>query len=74
MTSNSVDFFATLGRKPGPFNCKTFKSVWSDNNEVLSPSEIWNDAITDICVLTIGIYMKMPYFKVSCLKHVPCFR
>lgn len=54
MTSNAIDFFATLGRKPGQFSCKSFKSVWADDGTMLTPNEIWNDAITDIAVLTKG--------------------
>lgn len=55
MTSNVIDYFATLGKKPGAFSWKPYKSLWSDDdNAKLSAAELWNDAITDIAVVTQG--------------------
>jgi hypothetical protein len=54
MTSNVIDYFATLGKKPGAFSWKSYKSIWSDDNVKLSAAELWNDAITDIAVVTQG--------------------
>lgn len=52
-SSNVIDYFATLGRAPGPFVCKSFESVFveedgSSKKKFLSPNRLWNDAITDI--------------------------
>jgi hypothetical protein len=47
MTSNAIDYFATLGRKNGEFACKSF--------EKCDPSGIWMSAITDLDVFYEGI-------------------
>ena len=51
MASNVIDYFATLGRKT--LNCKSFESLWV-NDKLRSPSEIWNEAITDIAIVHEG--------------------
>lgn len=57
---DAIDYFAVLGKKNGPLNCKTFYNF----NGTL-PSEIWNDAITDVCVVNSGILFILifKYFK-----------
>lgn len=51
MASNVIDYFATLGRKT--LICKSFESLWV-NDKSRSPSEIWNEAITDIAIVHQG--------------------
>ena len=51
MASNVIDYFATLGRKT--LTCKSFESLWV-NDKLRSPSEIWNEAITDIAIVHQG--------------------
>jgi hypothetical protein len=51
MASNVIDYFSTLGRKS--LVCKSFESLWADD-KAKSPSEIWNEAITDIAVVHSG--------------------
>jgi hypothetical protein len=51
MASNVIDYFATLGRKA--LICKSFKSLWADDKAKI-PSEIWNEAITDIAIVHYG--------------------
>lgn len=51
MASNVIDYFATLGRKS--LICKSFESLWV-NDKLRSPSEIWNEAITDIAIVHQG--------------------
>lgn len=51
MASNVIDYFATLGRKS--LICKSFESLWV-NDKSRSPSEIWNEAITDIAIVHQG--------------------
>ncbi len=42
-----------LGRRPGPLSPKKYKGIWTEE-ENIDPSEIWNDAITDIAVIRPG--------------------
>lgn len=51
MASNVIDYFATLGRKS--LICKSFESLWT-NDKLRTPSEIWNEAITDIAIVHPG--------------------
>jgi hypothetical protein len=55
MSFNAVDYFATLGRKPGAFAPKPLPSIDPDRpHDVLTPAEVWNKAITDVAVLMEG--------------------
>lgn len=56
MTFNAIDYFATLGRKPGPFLCKSLRNVWREDDSLLRPTDIWNDAVTDIAIITEGFH------------------
>jgi len=49
MSSYAIDYFATLGRRPGELSCKSMPSATSEST--VPPSEIWLDAITDITVI-----------------------
>lgn len=49
MTSNAIEYFATLGKRPGSLSVKK-----TDPN--YSPTEIWNNAITDIAVVNEGLF------------------
>ena len=52
MTSNAIDYFATLGRVSGELR---YKAV---SNTGLSKNEIWNHAITDIEIVENGLYFR----------------
>lgn len=57
MSHNSIDYFATLGRKEGDLTCKCLLPIGvesDDQTHNIHPSEIWNDAITDIEVIYKG--------------------
>ena len=49
--SYSIDYFAVLGRKDGKLQCGNVKSSW-DESKQCHPSDVWNDAITDMVVVT----------------------
>ncbi len=71
-SSNAVDFFALLGRKPGPFVCKNLMSIGEDESTGKKthchPSQIWGDAITDIAYVHTGnLNTKVPMGRVICL-------
>jgi hypothetical protein len=49
--SFAIDYFTVLGRKDDKLQCENVKSLYEENK--LCPlSEVWNDAITDIAVVT----------------------
>lgn len=49
-TGNSIDYFATLGRKENALSLKKLKSFW-DESELVEASDVWSNAITDISVV-----------------------
>lgn len=50
--SHSIDFFAVVGRKEEEkLNCTKVSSLW-DENQKSSLVDVWNDAITDIALVT----------------------
>lgn len=51
MATNVIDYFSTIGKNK--LICKSFESLW-ENDKTKSPSEIWNDAITDIAIVHYG--------------------
>mmetsp|Transcript_393 Transcript_393/g.943 ORF Transcript_393/g.943 Transcript_393/m.943 type:complete len:105 (-) Transcript_393:17-331(-) len=54
MSHNSIDYFATLGRKEGTLTCKHLLPIGVDSDEQnvgVHPSEVWGDAITDIDII-----------------------
>lgn len=53
MSCHAIDYFATLSRSAGPLQCKNLPSATS--NSSVHPSEIWNDAITDMAVIYFGM-------------------
>jgi hypothetical protein len=57
MSQNSIDYFATLGRREGNLSCKNILPVGIDSDEqkdCVHPSQIWFDAITDIDIIYKG--------------------
>ena len=54
MSHNAIDYFATLGRAPGPFVCKSFPLTLDEDCEPLTGAQVWDEAITDIIVLGPG--------------------
>ena len=48
--SHCIDYFAVVG-KPGSLVCEEVRSSWEENKQC-SPCDVWNDAITDIAVVT----------------------
>ena len=52
MSCYAIDYFVSLSRKEGPLKCKDIPSA--TKNSAVHPSEIWNDAITDITVIYFG--------------------
>ena len=67
MSSYVIDYFATLGRKNGPLEYKNISHVF-DNGKEYHPSELWQNAITDISIIYAGNLLLVDYFK-----HVPFF-
>lgn len=58
MSHNSIDYFATLGRKEGELTCKRLLPIGVESDDQansIHPSEIWSDAITDIEVIYKGM-------------------
>jgi hypothetical protein len=53
MTS-CIDYFATLSRAPGPLKCKKLESDEGSGEFDMEPSELWNDAITDVTLIYEG--------------------
>lgn len=49
--SFSIDYFAVLGKKNGVLTSEKVRSLWDDSQQV-SLRDVWNDAITDIAVVT----------------------
>ena len=49
--SHAVEYFTTLGRSKS-LACKSFAK--SDSEKARSPSELWNDAITEIAIVHPG--------------------
>jgi hypothetical protein len=54
MSTSVVDYFAVLGRSAGPLQCDPFTNLLSDEKNVITASEVLDEAITDIAVLTAG--------------------
>lgn len=54
MSHNAIDYFVTLGRSPGPLECKSFPLRIDDESEPLTAQQAWKDAITDIILLGPG--------------------
>jgi len=55
MSSNVIDYFATLGRKDGMLKCKDFRPIWAEENDKnISAADLWNSAITDIAIVFVG--------------------
>jgi hypothetical protein len=54
MSSSVIDYFAVLGRNSGPLQNDPFRNVWSDEKNIITATEVLNEAITDIVVLTSG--------------------
>ena len=70
MSNNSIDYFATLGRREGDLTCKHLLPVGNDDDDEkkgVHPSEIWGDAITDIEVIYKGAFDCL-YLFVCCNK------
>lgn len=51
MTSNAIDYYATLGKEDGPFRPKEFQSPHAGDRTVFTANEIWNAAITDVIIV-----------------------
>ena len=49
--SHSIDYFAVLGKQDAKLQFENVKNIWEEN-KYYHPSEVWNDAITDIAVVT----------------------
>jgi len=49
--SHCIDYFAVLGKKDGKLHCEEVKNIWEEN-KTCHLSNVWNDAITDIAVIT----------------------
>lgn len=65
----AIDYFATLGRESGPLKCKTFPYQIHEDDPSLSGPELWQEAITDIVVVSAGFtFMKvnLSFFDKSC--------
>lgn len=54
MSTSVIDYFAVLGRGEGPLQCDPFTNLLSDEKNVITASEVLDEAITDIAVLTAG--------------------
>jgi hypothetical protein len=57
MSHNSMDYFATLGRREGELTCKTLLPIGADSDDQtqsVHPSDVWSDAITDIEIIYKG--------------------
>ena len=52
MSCNAIDYFATLGKTTGSLICKGTSD--SEVNGKQIATEIWNNAITDICIVFEG--------------------
>jgi hypothetical protein len=52
---NAIDYFAALGRAPGPFVCESFPLAVDEDSPPMSGNEVWNEAITEIIVVGPGI-------------------
>lgn len=48
--SYAIDYLAVLGKDGNGFECEQMKSLWEENS-LVSPSDVWDDAITDILVI-----------------------
>lgn len=55
MSNKVIDYFATVGRPNGPLQCKMFPMEIEEDGDKLSAPEIWQEAITDIILLSDGI-------------------
>ena len=53
MSTNVIDYFATLGKRQGPLVPKSFRPIWEESKKEISAGELWNSAITDIAVIFI---------------------
>lgn len=64
----AIDYFATLGRKPGVLNCRTFPFTLHEDDPPLSAQELWNEAITDIVLIASGLIFNDRYmpFLIFC--------
>jgi hypothetical protein len=74
MSQNSIDYFATLGRKEGQLTCKHLLPIGADSDEqnlTVHPSEVWGDAITDIEVIYKGWFANVSNVKSNCVLIVP---
>ena len=54
MSSSVIDYFAVLGRVSGPLQREPFRRDWSDDKAIISATDVLDEAITDIMVLTSG--------------------
>lgn len=54
MSTSVIDYFAVLGRGDGHLQCDPFTNLLSDEKNVITASEVLDEAITDIAVLTAG--------------------
>ncbi len=52
--ANSVDYFATLSRAPGPLMCKKLEEDEGSGEYDLHPSDLWEEAVTDLTLLYEG--------------------
>ena len=55
MSFSAVDYIAVLGPGPGPLKCDPFRNIWSDAKEVITATELLNEAITDMAVISGGL-------------------
>lgn len=58
-TFNAIDYFATLGKAPGPLECKSYPYEL-DEDTSLTAKEAWYEAITDIVLLGPGDHLLLP--------------
>lgn len=48
---NAVEYFALLGRSPGPFQCKLMEEEEGSGEFISHPRDLWLSAITDITIV-----------------------
>lgn len=55
MISHAVDYFASVGRRPGPIELKPSCT----SRDFVHPSVQWGDAITDVVIIFPGLLLVM---------------
>ena len=65
MSSNVIDYFATLGRKNGMLKSKNFRPIWAEENDKdITASDLWNSAITDVAIVFVGTIIELKFYSI----------